>query len=438
MKSITNLISRTAKSNAKIKEYKSEWILEYSLLIFTKIVISFISIYTSYTYLFNLSYPFLSTFTISATITLLIIIEAFSMLLVSKFSKHLLRGRYLNSVFLLPIVLSVFCVSFILSTNGIAQLTSSKTSNITAITDEYRTNKTNIEQTYSVQIGELKTQIVTIKQNPSGWKGHKRCILVAEQLTQINNYQNSISELRQLQRDELTKLKDNYLQAKQTDLNIVTNRANDYYVIVGGLLGLQFVLSFIVVFMSKIIYRNDETENFILQDIQAWQSDMVERAASVILSQSKALSNTALQAFETINIVSEPSSLSVVAKANKSGNELKSEPEETDKEAPQQKIIGFNIATQKDEITTTKEQMDEALDVERTTLNVDNTKEIKDTKGIDARTDVDINKPTIICLNCEKEVVKRSHNMKFCCENCRLDHYERTTGKNVSRFKNKK
>ena len=420
MKSITNLISRTAKSNAKIKEYKSEWILEYSLLIFTKIVISFISIYTSYTYLFNLSYPFLSTFTIPVTITLLIIIEAFSMLLVAKFSKHLLRGRYLNSVFLLPIVMAVFCVSFILSTNGIAQLTSSKTSNITAITDEYRTNKTNIEQTYSVQIGELKTQIVTIKQNPSGWKGHKRCILVAEQLTQINNYQKTISELRQLQRDELTKLKDNYLQAKQTDLNIVTNRANDYYVIVGGLLGLQFVLSFIVVFMSKIIYRKDETESFILQDIQAWQSDMVERAASVILSQSKALSNTALQAFETINIVSEPSSLSVVAKANKSGNEL-SEPETTDKEAPRQKIIGFKIDTQKDEITTDN-QMGEALDVERTTLNVDNTKETEN-KQVDGYEKT--------CKYCNKMYYAKHWNSQYCCDGHRILAWQERTGKKV-------
>ena len=410
MKSITNLISRTAKSNAKIKEYKSEWILEYSLLIFTKIVISFISIYTSYTYLFNLSYLFLSTFTIPATITLLIIIEAFSMLLVSKFSKHLLRGRYLNSVFLLPIVLSVFAISFILSTNGIAQLTSSKTSNIKAITDGYQTNKNNIDISYSEQIRELKTQIVTIKQNPSGWKGHKRCILVAEQLTQINNYQNSISELRQLQRDELTKLKDNYLQAKQTDLNIVTNRANDYYVIVGGLLGLQFVLSFIVVFMSKIIYRKDETESFILQDIQAWQSDMVERAASVILSQSKALSNTALQAFETINIVSEPSSLPIVAKANKSGNEL-SEPETTDKEAPQ-KIIGFKIDKQDKEII----ENDEILGEQET-----------DKKEASYNAPVETDKSVItditdVCEYCGKTFVRRTKTQRYCSNNgkCRI------------------
>lgn len=412
---VINLVSKVAKQNAKIKEYKQEWVLEFSLLIFTKIMISAISIITGYTYLFNLSYPFLDSFTVPVTITLLIIIELFTALLLAKFSKHLLRGRYLNSVLLFPVVCLIFFVSFHLSTNGIAQLTSSKTSNITAISDQYNTNRGNVNRSYSNEIKELQNQISTIKANPTNWSGGKRSVLSSEQLKQMTNFQNQITGLRQQQRKELHELKTAFDLDKQNDLHTVTNKADNYYKIVSAILIIQLFLSFVISYMSKAIYKKDETESFVMQDIQAFQSDMMERAKGVILQQSKILSNRVLQAFELANIIHENDLPIVETKTKQIGFQVATKQRTTDQVPEEPESDGGDNPGH----VTQKEVMNEpALKVnnpESSTLNVDD------------------NQPphNKVCKYCGISFYAKHWNAQYCCSNHKIKAWEQRTGGKV-------
>ncbi len=42
------------------------------------------------------------------------------------------------------------------------------------------------------------------------------------------------------------------------------------------------------------------------------------------------------------------------------------------------------------------------------------------------------------CANCGIETIKNAHNRKFCCDKCRIDNWEKTTGKKLNKLERMK
>lgn len=389
-------ISNLSKNSAQILEYKREWKNEYYLLTGLKITTSIISILSSYIYVYNLFYTFIpQLFVIPCTVIVLFLIEFFATLLTAKLFKFLLRKRVFNTIILTVLTVPVFVVSFVLSTNGIAQLATDKTSQITAISDVYTTEKSNLTQTYDSQISELKTQINTIKQSPQNWSNGKRNILSESQLQTIKEYQTKIFELQSEKKNELTRLNNDFAQQKNIDLSNTTSEADKYYYIVSIILIIQLVASFILAFMSKTIYKTDNIQNVISQDIEGVKQSILDKTTNILLEQTKLMTNTVLSAFEVANIL-ETNTIPTISKTDIS------------------KKIGFKIPAAEPSATPTLNDC-----VITPTLN----DRVITTKHIDNEYS--------ICECCGAEYAKKTWNQRFCCSDCRVKSWESSHGAKI-------
>lgn len=389
-------ISNLSKNSAQILEYKREWKNEYYLLFTLKIITSIISVLSSYTYLYNLFYTFIpQIFVIPCVIIILFLIEFFATLLLQKMFKFALRKRIFNTIILTVLTVPIVIVSFVLSTNGIAQLATNKISNLELVTDSYNTEKSNLIQTYDSQISELKTQINTIKQNPLNWSGGKRNILSDNQLQTIKEYQSQITDLHTVKKKELNELYETYTIKKNTDLNNTTCEAKRFYVIVMIILIIQIIASFILAYMAQTIYKTDNIQNVISQDIESVKQSILDKTTNILLEQTKLMTNTVLSAFEVANIL-ENNTIQTISKTDIS------------------KKIGFKIPTAETSLTTTLNDR-----VITPTLN----DRVKTTKHIDNE--------FAICECCGAEYVKKTWNQRFCCSDCRVKNWESLHGAKV-------
>lgn len=414
-------VSRIAQKLSSIKEYKKEWKKEFYLLMSIKGIISLFSIVTSYLYLYGILYVFTGMFTHFFSGLILLTVEISVSVLLSKFAKHTLRKRFVNTAVLLPLVVLSFGMSFYFSTNGIAQLTTSKVSDIAEISASYKLEKDNIKLKYSEYIIEVKESIQTIKDNPVNWKNGQRSALSKEQLNEISRLNAQIFDLRKDQSEELRITENEFKKLKNEDTATTTATADRYYNIVGFILLLQCVISFVLAYMGIVIYRNDETHEFSMQDIGGHFDRMFANFQRLYAQRTKDF---------TDHITEEVELETFLAKTKTD----EGTPIPPVKEVEPQKKIGFQVSgknTEKANEPTSEPTSVTGVTCEKSSRELGEKLTNQDVSELPKAKNYGLTN----CPNCGKEFAKHAHNHKYCSENCRLEYNEKTKGYNLDRYK---
>jgi len=148
----------------------------------------------------------------------LIIIELSTAISITKLFKFVLIKHWGQAILSGLIVLTIFSISFISSTNGLAYRQAAKVDNTIFIANKHISNVQSIKQEFDQKTKAVEKLIELERQNPQGWKGKNRSALLQDQLERIEKYNALIADLNdresaqfikldEAKREELTKIK---------------------------------------------------------------------------------------------------------------------------------------------------------------------------------------------------------------------------------------
>jgi len=282
MTKLNNIVQKLAKNSYKLHSFIIEWQAFILITIVLKIAAMVFSIFAGYFYFNQLFISILNSVLwakVFAFITL-IIIEVLTAISLSKFFKFALR---LSFSALFPLVLSFvfFGLSFYSSTNGLALRQSKKVDN-TAKTEQHKIKVENIKSVKKIQISDIKEQINTIKQNPSGWTKGVRSTLTAHQLKQIDYY---YAELKKIGEEKQTML-NNQKASLLSDLNKnsihITNESEKYYKIVAFIMVIIFLVNGLLMFFYSRVLNEKEKDLLTVEVIESFSNDIQGKATNLI------------------------------------------------------------------------------------------------------------------------------------------------------------
>lgn len=409
----SNAIKNYALRQWKLYSFKNEWLSVIILVISVKIATSAISIFSGFFYLDNLFYSLFDSEVIAKAFTIisLILIELLNALFLAKFFKFLLRFNNVKFIFPLLFAAGLFVLSFIISCNGIAIYTSNKIDISKTIESKYQAQIDAVKKECSEQIKMFSTKIENIKNNPSEWKNGQRCILSVNQLNDINESYNQITEC---QKNRDAKIKD-LLSSKKIELTENTtnteNESSKYYRYVSVIMIIQFICSFALSFFwCKISGEEDEKTN---------QKESVERGLKIIENTVDncidARITTKLNILQTLyrEIAAENDNKKTLIAKEK-------------KEAEQKKVVGFEpLKIHKNTETETPKFTPE--NVPETPQNNAATRGVSDVNNViltPSKNALSVKR----CACCGKILTdsQNARKAKFCSSNCRVKYYNAT------------
>ncbi len=260
-------LSRIARKQYKLHDIKKEWKIFILFVFLAKILTWSISIFAGTNYFKLLLLPVVQekTLAITVAILILIIIEVLTTIALSKFFKFLYRGiNHLSTIIALTIiVVGLFGVSFVSSTNGLSMRQAKKVDNTDLIVERFELKNVIIKDDYHNRFVGIDEQIETIKSNPQGWARGVRSTLISQQLAKIDSLQKRKAEIRQEQKNEIVEID----KQKQSEIRIntvqTTSEADKYYKIITVVMIIQFISSGILMFFWKRIFYEDDKDSVI-------------------------------------------------------------------------------------------------------------------------------------------------------------------------------
>lgn len=393
---LTNAVKRYALKNWRLYSFKEEWLTIIILVLVTKIATSIVSVFSGYCYLDNIFFGLFNSDGLANTTTifLLVVIECLNALFLAKFFKFLLRFNNVKWIFPLLLSIGLFCLSFVISTNGIALYTAGKVDLSKNIDSKYNSEIQIVKTEYNENTSVIKAHIADIKANPTEWKDGRRCVLSAAQLAEIRDCYDNITALTKEKDDKIKSLETAKLHEQKDNQTNTANEADKYYLYVAVIMFVQLVASLSLwFFWCKISGEEDPETNKV---------ECVERGLSQISSTVDNCINTRidqkLDELQTIyrKIAANNDNLSVTATTEKTPKK-------------QGKIIGFD-GLKSDETQTQTEPLTQGV----STLNI---------TSITPQ-----NNAVQYCEECGKELTQSQivRRARFCCASCRVKNYNKT------------
>lgn len=245
MEKLFNFLKSFAVRNWQKYSFKKEWAAVIVLLLVLKLATSAVSIFSGWFYLDNFFFSFTDSETASTTFAAvaLVLIEGLCALFLAKFFKFAIRLEFLTA--LMPLVCAgiVFTLSFIISTNGIALYANKAEDLSKEINAKYNAAVSAAQAQCAADILTENDYIATLKANPQGWSGGKRCMLsdfqtkeVAKAYDNIESHKRGLAtQLKEIEAARNIELADN----NRTTLDT----ADKYYKIVAFIMLIQVVCS---------------------------------------------------------------------------------------------------------------------------------------------------------------------------------------------------
>jgi hypothetical protein len=383
-------LNKKARENFKTHRISKEFKVIILIILVLKLLSSIVSGFASNDYINSLLNNFFAEVVLNTVLSvlLLISIEFLTQYSISKFSKFILKKDVTKVVFLLVIVVTCFSVSFVLTTNGLALKYSEKADNTQQIKQAYDIEKQSIIADYDNRINEQKTNIELLKKQT--WRGR----LSRKYVNDIKEHSNNITQLRNEKKNTISELtKTTEIQLKNNRIT-TTKEAEKYYNFAVIVMIAQLFLNFILMLFWRMIYIENDTKSFIKEDIDTIKNEMFTEMFNVLKSEQKELQTIILNSYKN-------------ALAYTDIKEIQQQPQ-------QSSAIGYKLNN-------------------NVLNNTQHTKNI--TPVNNARTPVTHGKTT--CKNCNTEFEKKAYNQIYCSELCRLEFYEKKTGKNIQNLKNK-
>lgn len=445
MKKLTSLFlpiaEKMALHNWEKYKFGQEWLWCIFLCLILKLATSAVSIFSGYFYLDNFFFGMFNNTSLSKffAVVALLLIEGLAAFFLSKFFKFALRANFLTASGPLIGVALVFSLSFIVSTNGIATFTAENVDNSQTINAKYKVEIENLKKSEQAEIAVIEEQIITVKNNPSEWMNGKRCALSAAQLQHIQNLYNKIESVKASTKDDIKRIDSELKQELALNDANTLSEAGRFYKIVAVIMGLQFLLSGILMFFwSKIVaYKNPE-----VSEIEAYNNaedniiNMVRSGFERVLSAEFSRYD---QMFARI--------------ADKPLSEGQKEPATETKKPTQAPGIGFAAFASNPQTAISAGQKSSENGEENAAKNTVKTPQYETQQnattaavGVAFGTPQNIEKTDVkqavgtvhTCLHCGAVLTPSqiAHKAKFCCKEHRREHWEVVNGKKLQHIKN--
>lgn len=286
------LLSKVARNQYKLHNLKQEWKVFILFVFLAKMLTWSISIFAGTNYFTQLLFPVLQhkAFTIGVAVLVLLVIEVLTTIALSKFFKFLLRGsNHVSTVTALAfVVLALFGISFVSSTNGLAMRQANKVDDTENIVKRMKLKQKQLKNEYNGRFADIDKQIRLIENNPQGWSGGKRTILLKAQSNKIDSLLVVKSNLLQQQKTDMQSIGLQKRQALKGNKQETTAEADKYYKIVMVVMIVQFISSGMLMFFWKRILNED--------DEMLLQMEEIDERADIVFTNFVELINNRINA----------------------------------------------------------------------------------------------------------------------------------------------
>ena len=389
---LDKLFTKIANKQNTTHRFSTEWRVFIIIALIVGVITSIISVYSGRPFLFGFINPFYENKGISqvTTLTILILIELLTYYSMSKAWKFFLKWDALKFLPTAIFTIMIYSLSFYQSTSGLSIQESNKVDLSETINDNLDVEIQNLKADLKEQTAYYKSEIATIKANPSGWSGGKRTILTSNQLSDIKTYNNTILELKQDTRKQVKELESNAKLDKKNNLAEITSTREKYFGFISIVMTIQILCSGFLGFAWSQIQSENAPEDFAKSKVlditmqvdssinALWQDRLnsLQHGLSIALNSNAAAGVPLEISTPLINENEEVQTAEILNKQN----------------------IGFKMQHKAQTGTNTK-----------------------------LRT----------CEHCNKEFIYKTYNQRFCSSACRIEKWQQKTGVKV-KFKKKK
>lgn len=284
---ITDMIEKRAINvcNEK-KTFKEEWKVIIITTLLLKIVTILVSTFCGYFDIYLYLYPVIKNEILSIAIGIIsiLILEFFTALFLSKVVKFLLHWEKIQFSIALVGAIFLFYISFNVSTEGLAKRQGIEFDNSKIIITKFDIEKNNAKIETEKSISEIRKLISTIERNPQGWQNHKREILLSEQLSTIENYNQKILELRNKLNntiESINKKQDLALSTNDKNINKVENK---YYFFVVIIICINFICNFLIIFFYTKIKDESNKNEKISNEIKNATAEVDQKIQNMLIN----------------------------------------------------------------------------------------------------------------------------------------------------------
>jgi len=394
----SGFIEKIAINQYKIKSFSNEWQFLIGLVAAIRLITIFLSGYGSYFWYYDSLLVHTELQTISLIIALLfcLLIEFAANFLIFQFFKYLFRKKFLTALFSGVGALVCFSVSFIATTNGLAQKQAQKIDKTTVIVSNTSLQIDSVSNVYQLRMNDLDSSINLIKNNPAGWSGGHRSYLLPEQQNQISIYGNEKIRLKSSLDNEISILRDANNKTILSNEKSVLSASNKFYNIAIVILIFQILTGFSLMFFWRMIYYEKDIKGALGEEITELRKQMF----------NEVWSNTKNDAAEMIKFI-----FGVLAVQNNNVFTL-----------PESSSGGGVLGGSSSSAVTPP--------AEKNTIGFKNNNAMSNAMRNNIETPENTGKTKIlICGWCGTDFEKNTTWHKYCCEDCKIAAYEKRTGK---------
>lgn len=408
MKTLTKAIEQIAIKSMRKKSVAAEFSFLLIIFITLKLFTSFVSIVAGYTFLNKaiLKLTNQAGLSIAITVIALFLIEFITQISLQRLFKFIYKKQF-SFVWLMVLIVGLFFfLSSYLSLKGIAIITSQKADLTAQIVAKYKDQANYITSDYDSQINHLKSQIDLVKKQT--WRGK----LSFKHIQLINSYNEQIIKLETEKRKALNDL-EKRKQAELRQNEIQTQKdVLKYVYIVAVIMLIQLITNAFLNWFYLLIFR--EKQEY-LSDFVATQKQNIQQSV-----------------FDTYQTIFRNTDRAILSGLN--GAILITEFLDNAKDGGK-KTIGFVIPERINENRINESRINET---EKNTQKTD----VKGQKQSDVKETVKNSKETAkngirYCKNCGKPFIPRHHKQLYCSDQCRIEYWEKRTGKKL-KFKPRK
>jgi len=300
-KIMKDLLSKLAKHSYMKHSFLKEWRVFILIVLVVKLAAMLFSIFAGYFYFNNLFISLLNSpfwAKVFAGINLLLI-EVLTAIAISKFFKFVIRGTFRTAIPVLFIVIALFSISFISSTNGLALRQSTKVDNIESIENQYNYKAEVVKAEYHDHINIIKARIKDEQSNPQGWTGGKRTSLLKDQLLRIDSYYADLKSRSNELKTQLSSLENEYQMEKQANNGKMQNESDKFYDIVAIVMILIFLVNGLLMFFYSRIFDEREAQLSKIEIITEIGEEMQAKTDSLIENAINTRFSLYFEAFDT-------------------------------------------------------------------------------------------------------------------------------------------
>lgn len=346
-------LSRTANEIMTLHPVKKEWRIAILALLIVKLLTMAFSLFGGWNFfnvmfygLFNdMDFNGLNVNTIInffAIITLLSI-ELLTAVFLQKMFKFFYRHRFIPAFASALVVFFFYTVSFISSTNGLAERQAKKADQSEMITADFTSEKSNAAATLQNETDRINKQVARIEKNPQGWSEGKRTHLTAKQLADIEKLQTELKQAKEDHKTEIQAIEQKENTALAANTVETEKTAKDFYQIMAFIMAVQLIATGILNFFWYLIRSQESKDAIVAEDLREAANTISDSTETFMMNNVLNTKDRMLYAIAKLIKQNEYTDTEVIPISNKrKAPEAAPEPEQKDT-TERIKVAGFGM-----------------------------------------------------------------------------------------------